>query len=64
MKDCLNGYSTNEISTYFAESDESLKKCAKCPHFQYEDGLTTCDKLNSTAKINKQEEPKIKEIIQ
>lgn len=48
MKDCLNGYSTNEISTYFAESDESLKKCAKCPYFHYEDGLTTCDKLNST----------------
>ncbi len=46
MNDCLNGYENSEISLDFAESEESLKKCGKCPHFHYEDGLTTCDKLN------------------
>lgn len=44
--ECLNGYSDSDIATYFAESDESLKKCGRCPHFKYEDGMGTCDKLN------------------
>ena len=32
MTDCLNNYKDSEISNYFAESDESLKKCNKCPN--------------------------------
>lgn len=46
MNDCLNGYLDNEIDAYFGESEESLKKCGRCPHFTYEDGMGTCNKLN------------------
>lgn len=45
MTDCLNNYKDSEISNYFAESDESLKKCNKCPNFVYEDGTMTCKKI-------------------
>lgn len=45
MNDCLNNYNDSEISTYFAESEESMKKCNKCPNLIYEDGTMTCKKI-------------------
>lgn len=55
MNDCLNNYNNiSDITEYFGESDESIKKCNKCPHLVYEDGTMSCDYINnSDEKRNK-----------
>lgn len=46
MNDCLNNFTDSEIQEYFGESEESMKKCNKCPHLIYEDGTMTCEKIS------------------
>lgn len=45
-ENCLNNYSDEDIIRYFGESDESIKKCNKCPYLYYEDGIMQCKKIN------------------
>ena len=40
---CLNNYDKSSYVTEFASTDESLKKCNKCPNMSYEDGIATCN---------------------
>lgn len=45
IKGCLNNFSKSDIQKYFAESEDSIKKCNKCQYMTYEDGIMTCEKL-------------------
>jgi hypothetical protein len=54
VNDCLNNYTnTSDITEYFGESDESIKKCNKCPHLVYEDGTMSCDYINNSSDEKK-----------
>lgn len=47
MDDCLNNYkSIEEIENFFGESDESIKKCNRCPNLIYENGTMFCQKIH------------------
>lgn len=48
MNDCLNNFkSIEEIENFFGESEETMKKCNKCPNLIYENGTMFCQKISS-----------------
>lgn len=42
---CLNGFTENNIEQEFGNTESSLRKCAKCDNFVYEEGIQTCKYL-------------------
>lgn len=52
MNDCLNNFEISDIYNYFGESDETIKKCNKCPHLVYENGTMSCDYINNAENKN------------
>lgn len=53
MNDCLNNFEISDIDNYFGESDETIKKCNKCPHLVYENGTMSCDYITDNNEENK-----------